>query len=313
MKHQPLEIPLDQLHNYTKELPWLAQLQTALQQDDVHLELTIGQSDGCYHLVRKDDRILITPVNVADDSSFMVFRGFHQYMMDRFRTHLEGLAHNLRGPISNIRSRSELTLQFFHGAESAPANPLLIRVEKALNRFLESSDQMNLQLKDLERLLRWMSPAESIEPLNIRAALETLNACFMTDLFYKRQVTCHIDTPEDLPLWTRSACLLVEPAYHMMNDAVSRIRSLERGEITWGGSMENGSLILRLMVHDSNQDRPSPTTLNDDETGSSFSPASGPGLPFAHWIAVQASGSFRVQSRPDALPVIMTLQLPVHP
>ena len=314
MKDRILQIPLDQLHAYEEELPWLSSLSELLMQQGKQVELTLREADGYYHVLREDDHIIVTPMVIPQDSTFFAFRAFQQYMMGRFRTHLEGLAHNLRGPISNIRSRSELMLQFCRTDDTVSENPLMARMAKAFSRFLESSDQMNTQLKDLERLLRWLSPMESVEPMKIKSALETLNACFLTDLFYKRQVKCTINLVPDLPLWTRPANLLIEPVYHMMIHAVSLIQSQQRGELTWNGMMQDGHLQLDLLVHEPSEIAPAtqPEIVTSPETRPNGSLELDPNLAFATWVAQQASGSLHIPSN-RALPFKLTLQLPVNP
>jgi len=308
MSERIQNIPLNKIQEYTTEYPWLIQIIDLIQKAGDPVEVALSHEGKRYHVFADPQWVSVRELSLPPDASLEPFRVFRQNMLARFKAHLEGLSHNLRGPISNVRSRSELMLQLLAMNPDTSSNPLLQKMERAFQRFLESSDQMNNQLTDMERLLKWMTTDAEREPISIRYILETLHTCFLTDLHYKRNIVSHIRTADKLPIWKRRPYLLVEPLFHMMNHAVQDVLHDQKGSLTWSVTHSEDQLNITLDI------APESVPLDHlpDVKWRPLQPEMNTGihLALAHWITHRASGQFRV-SESELLPRHLSIILPV--
>ncbi len=239
-------IPLTELAQHLEKFPWLESIQEQLSERPAPWETTISHESTEFHLIIQRDSLIIIEPELPGIPGFYNLRALQQHMQREMRSHVDGLAHNLRGPISNIRSRSELMLQFMEMDPSFSDSSLGGKAKTAFSRFLNASDEINSQLQDMERCLRWLDPRTLPEPIRIPDAFQTLHNCLMTDLSYKRNIQCTLHTAEDVPLWTQHPHLLLEPLLYLMRHVTRVLLETGKGIINVTGNIAAENMILTV-------------------------------------------------------------------
>lgn len=303
-------IPLTKLAEHLQAFPWLDTIQAQLSERPVAWETPVHHESTEYHVIVQRDCLIIIEPALPGPPEFYNLRALQQRMQLEMRNHLDGLAHNLRGPISNIRSRSELMLQFMEMDPSFTSSSLGGKAKAAFSRFLEASDEINNQLQEMERCLRWLDPRTSPEPIRIREAFQTLHNCLMTDLSYKRNIQCRFLTSENVPLWTGHPHLLLEPLLYLMRHITHVLLETGKGIIQMTAEVSAGNLVLTVSGHGADDREPPTDTVDWVPLTGQQAEAAGTLLHLASWVLAAADA--RLEQHADANGLGFCIRYPVN-
>lgn len=166
---------------------------------------------------------------------------------------IQGLIHNINGPLQNISMLVELIQtglarldRVTAGDGSAPAeekNRVLEREKQRLQKLVEQVGMLDGILRDL-RMLHEIerNPGEVDLNLLVLSLVQTLQC----DLFFKHHVQLELRLAKDLPRISVPARHLIPPLVHLFRNAMSALREAPEKRLTIESRAEAGAVWLSL-------------------------------------------------------------------
>ncbi len=275
--------------------PWKPILRELIDREVKPIE-AIFPFNGFVHFVKRNgENLTVTSLAGDNEARFASMRTVHTALVNRFRKHIEGLIHNLRSPLSGIRSRTELLAQYVESTDLS--NPEMLerlfnQIQRSTGRVLDASDQLNEQLRTFDQVFRWLDHAHEETPVSVRSVLRELHAFYLTNLTFKRSIQWEERVPEHIPPVVLQPYLLVEPIMHILNNAIDTLGEFKEGTITIS-TIVRESRTLTIDIQNSGPavlpDIPFEGLLETGRTTRFNVP--GCGLSFAAWLVTEAGGS----------------------
>ncbi len=262
----------------------------------------------------KGNRVSIEPL--SENSSFLASRATYINLQRNFLTRIRGLNHNIRGPLSGIRSRVELlTRQLSKVTEPTPQNIQNIPNENlqfTLNKILNSADALQKQLTDFEQIFSWLDPEQEVKLILPGQVLETIRDFLITDLFVKRNIQILLSLRPPLRTVMIHPAVFVEPILQIIDNAVESIRPQGEGKIAISVTSSGSDCIVEIQNNGPQvDDRLFETALFDPGNGT-FSNGPGMGLSFSKWLIEMAGGEITLLKNQKS-DVVFYLRYPRRP
>ncbi len=249
-------------------------------------------------------------------TSFLSSRSMLSQLQKNTLTRIRGLNHNLRGPLSGIRSRLELlTRKLKENRKFHPENSIdtsLQKMDEVFGKLIESADNLQKQLSDFEQVISWLDPEQEISMLLPKQVIETILKYMITDLFVKREVEITLQPQPPVRSITIHPMLFVEPVLHILENAVTSLRSCKGGNIHIMVSSSGSDCIIE--IHNNGPRIPEKLLQNFlFEPGiGTFETGPGMGLAFSKWLAETAGGDLSLLQNEDSN-VAFRLRYPRRP
>ncbi len=295
--------------------PWKPVLQKILTREPDSLELTFPFNGMVYFCRRCGDRLTVTSLGKEDEhDSFPMLRSAHTALLNRMRRHVEGHIHNLRSPLSGIRSRTELMIQYVESTELTDpgmVERLLSQIKRSTGRVLDASDQLNEQLRNFDQIFRWLDHTHETTPLQFRQVVAELHAFYMTNLTFKRSIEWEQQLPDHMPPVVVRPYLLVEPIMHIIDNAIDTLGECNGGQIAVSASTDrDGYLDIRIRNSGPALCTDSPFEQMLEAGHGTRANAPGSGLTFAYWLVTEAGGKLSLTAN-DEGNVVFSLSYPL--
>lgn len=193
-------------------------------------------------------KIFIEPL--TDISSLLASRAMFTQLQKNTLTHVRGLNHNVRGPLSGIRSRLELLSRELDSLPGAPQTDTdqipTSRFKDTFQKILQSADKLQKQLTDFEQVLSWLDPEQDVKMLLPGQVLQTIHEYMITDLFVKRKIQIIILPQPPLRSITIHPTLFVEPILRVLDNAVESLRAQDGGTIHIAVSSSGSDCVIEI-------------------------------------------------------------------
>jgi len=163
--------------------------------------------------------------------------------MQRQLLHLYGLTHNLRTPITGIRSRSELMIQRLGMAQDTASSDRLVQ---GLTKMQLAADDIETQLKVQERLFSWMLETHETGPFLLHDVVDVVIAYMQTDLFFKKDVTLQLDLADRSPVLRFPPARLAGALLFMIQSFTDDLRGEADAHIFLRTAIENERPVCEL-------------------------------------------------------------------
>ncbi len=247
-------------------------------------------------------KIFIEPLTGI--SSLLAGRAMFTQLQKNTLTHVRGLNHNVRGPLSGIRSRLELLSRELDGLPDAsqtdtdqiPAS----KFKDTFQKVLQSADKLQKQLTDFEQVLSWLDPEQDVRILLPGQVLETIQQYMITDLFVKRKIQIILQPQPPLRSITIHPTLFVEPILRVLDNAVESLRAQDGGTIQIAASSSGSDCVIEIR-NDGPQipDEFLEKYLYDPGIGR-FEDGLGMGLSFSKWLIELSGGDLTLLENTDS-------------
>ena len=240
---------------------------------------------------KEKQKVFIEPL--VGISSLLSSRAMFTQLQKNTLTRVRGLNHNLRGPLSGIRSRLELlTRELDESPETIRNDTVQIpasKIKDIFQKILQSADSLQKQLSDFEQVLSWLDPEQDTRILLPGQVLETIREYLLTDLFVKRNVQVILQPQPPVRSITIHPTLFVEPVLRILDNAVESLRVQNGGTIHITVSSSGSDCILEIRNDGPKlPDEILETSPYDPGVGS-FNDGLGMGLSFSKWL-IETSG-----------------------
>ncbi|MCK5879853.1 MAG: HAMP domain-containing histidine kinase [Holophagae bacterium] len=226
-------------------------------------------------------------------SSLLSSRAMFTQLQKNTLTRVRGLNHNLRGPLSGIRSRLELlTRKLDESPETIQNDTVQIpasKIKDIFQKILQSADSLQKQLSDFEQVLSWLDPEQDTRILLPGQVLETIREYLLTDLFVKRNVQVILQPQPPVRSITIHPTLFVEPVLRILDNAVESLRVQNGGTIHITVSSSGSDCILEIRNDGPKLPEKILETSPYDPGVGSFNDGLGMGLSFSKWL-IETSG-----------------------
>lgn len=237
-------------------------------------------------------------------SSLLSSRAMYTKLQKNTLTRVRGLNHNVRGPLSGIRSRLELLMRELDESPEVVQNDAVqipaSRFRDTFHKILQSADSLQKQLTDFEQVLSWLDPEQDVTILLPGQVLETIRQYMVTDLFVKRKIQIILQPQPPLRSITIHPTLFVEPVLRILDNAVESLRSQEGGTIHITASSSGSDCVLEIrndgsMIPDEYLEK----YLYDPGIGQ-FEDGLGMGLSFSKWLIELSGGDLTLLENRDS-------------
>ncbi len=240
---------------------------------------------------KEKQKVFIEPL--AGISSLLSSRAMFTQLQKNTLLRIRGLNHNLRGPLSGIRSRLELlTRQLEESPETIQHDTVQIpasKIKDTFNKILQSADNLQKQLSDFEQVLSWLNPEQEVRMLLPMQVLETIREYLITDLFVKRNIQIIFHPRPPVRSITIHPTLFVEPILRILDNAVESLRAQDGGTIHITISSSGSDCILEIQNNGSKiPDKLIEISPYEPGIGN-HSEGLGMGLSFSKWL-IETSG-----------------------
>lgn len=312
-----MTFPVTQLESMSDAThPWKSVLMEILAEDPSLIECIFPSGNRVYCMIRSGKEMTVDLLAIETERPSPGLRAMHTALLNRIRKHVEGHVHNLRSPLSGIRSRTELMRQYI---QSAPPNDpqaveqLFKQIERSCNRILDASDELNAQLQTFDQIFRWLDPEHEMTPMRIRSVIDELHAFYLTNLTYKRSIQLETDFPEHIPPLIIRPYMLVEPLIHIFNNAIDAMTESDDARILLEASVSTPDrIIIRIQNTGPAFSEETPFEEMLACGHSTRFNLTGTGLSFSAWLTAQAGARFQ-RSVNENGNVCFTMDYPQRP
>lgn len=263
---------------------------------------------------KEKQKVFIEPL--MGISSLLSSRAMFTQLQKNNLIRVQGLNHNIRGPLSGIRSRLELlTREMEESPETIRNDTVQIpasKIKDIFQKILQSADSLQKQLADFEQVLSWLDPEQDTRILLPTQVLETIREYLITDLFVKRNIQIILQPQPPVRSITIHPTLFVEPILRIMDNAVESLRNQDGGTIHVTVSSSGSDCILEIR-NDGPELSDEVLKTSPYEPGiGSFNNGLGMGLSFSKWL-IETSGGELTLLQNEESGVSFRLRYPRRP
>ncbi|RLE18400.1 MAG: hypothetical protein DRJ14_03785 [Acidobacteria bacterium] len=263
---------------------------------------------------RDKQHIFIEPL--TGFSSLLFSRAMFTRLQKNSLTRIRGLNHNVRGPLSGIRSRLELlTRKMDESPATEQDNKVQVpasEIKQIFGKILQSADNLQKQITDFEQVLSWLNPEQDATLLLPVQVLETLREYLITDLFVKRNIQIVLQPQPPVRSISIHPTFFVEPVLRIIDNAVESLRTKGGGKIQITVSSSGSDCVVEIQ-NDGPRIPEKILDISPYEPGiGNFDDGVGMGLAFSKWLVDISGGEISILQNEDSC-VNFRLRYPRRP
>lgn len=165
---------------------------------------------------------------------------------------VQGFVHNANGPLQNLTMLAEMLLSGIETqdrmfkSQSGEQEQWCELLEKQRRRLTQIRQQVFNLASDLQEFMQLYEIERHGTEIDINAVLKRMVKLFQADLFFKHQVKCELRLADNLPHIKVPGKDMAPAVFHLLQNAVTALRTSANKEVIVETSMELGEITVRI-------------------------------------------------------------------